>query len=179
MPSNTITIPVKLDAATFKRFSRFDVLRLRRRWVRPALFAAILTAFAVVALVRGRPQAGLIAAVLLTVGLGLPLVYFGMFFSQVNRQAEQHRLTPPRRVYTVRLDFDGVRVTNDQRLEDAQFVRWQDVAAAYRVKGCVYLYVSPARAYLLPDGQADVPDAVLWETLKARLGERYKDESGE
>ena len=84
MTHNEITVPVRLDAKTLKRFSVFDTLRLRRRWVRPVGFALILAAFAVVALLTGKAQAGMIAAVLLVVGLGLPLVYFGTFFSQVN-----------------------------------------------------------------------------------------------
>ena len=38
-----IVIPVSLDEKTFKRFARFDTLRLRKKWVRPAVFAGILT----------------------------------------------------------------------------------------------------------------------------------------
>ena len=48
------TIPVKLDAKTFRRFSFFDTLKLRKRWVRPVIFALILIAFAVVALLSGK-----------------------------------------------------------------------------------------------------------------------------
>lgn len=174
MSAHEIVVPVRLDARTFRRFSRFDMFRLRKRWVRPAVFAAILVGFAAIALLSRRPEAGLIAAVLLAVGLGLPLVYVGTFLSQVNLQAERQKLDPPRRVYTVRLDFDGVRATNDRQKEDAQAVKWADVPAAYRAKGCVYLYVSPARAYLLPDGQASVSDEALWAYLEARLGGKCK-----
>ena len=39
-----ITIPVKLDEKTFRRFARFDMLCLRRRWVNPLVFALILCA---------------------------------------------------------------------------------------------------------------------------------------
>ena len=68
----SIVISVRLDEKTFRRFARFDMLRLRKRWVKPALFALILCAFAFVALISRKPQSGLIAAVLLAVGLGLP-----------------------------------------------------------------------------------------------------------
>ena len=119
-----ITVPVRLDAGTFKRFSRFDMFVLRRRWVRPAAFALILIAFAVVALLSGKAQSGFIASVLLAVGLGLPLVYVGTFLSQVNLQARRLKLDAPRLVYTVTLDFDGVRVVNPLKKEDAQTVRW-------------------------------------------------------
>ena len=172
MTNTKITIPVKLDAKTFKRFGWFDMFVLRRRWVRPLVFALILIAFAVVALVSGRAQAGLIAAVLMAVGLGLPLVWFGSFLSQVNLQADKLKLSTPRLVYTLTLDYDGVRVVNNMRKEDVQAVKWTDVQAAFRRKDCIYLYVSPVRAYLLPSGQADVADADLWDYLKERIGER-------
>ncbi len=167
MNSREITVRVRLDARTFRRFSRFDALRLRRRWMRPTVFALILIAFAVVALLTGKAQAGLIAAVLLVVGLGLPLVYFGTFFAQVNVKAAE--LDPPKAVYTVRLDHEGVRVTNDRRAEESVSLKWSQLAAAYRTKGCVYLYVNPARAFLLPDGQADVPDDALWAYLEKHM----------
>ena len=66
-----ITIPVKLDEKTFKRFARYDMFVLRKRWIKPVVFSLILLAFSAVALWTGKQQAGLIAAVLLTVGLGL------------------------------------------------------------------------------------------------------------
>ena len=159
MAQNEITVPVKLDAKTFKRFSRFDMLRLRKRWVRPVVFALILMAF---------------AAVLLVVGLGLPLVYFGTFFSQVNMQAENQGLDQPRRVYTVRLSWEGVDVTNDRKQGEHVALKWSQLSAAYRVKGCVYLYASPARAYLLPDGQASVSQDALWAFLVDHMGERAR-----
>ena len=174
MTTNEITVPVKLDAKTFKRFSRFDMLRLRKRWVRPVVFALILMAFAAVALLTGKEQAGMIAAVLLVVGLGLPLVYFGTFFSQVNMQAENQGLDQPRRVYTVRLSWEGVDVTNDRKQGEHVALKWSQLPAAYRVKGCVYLYASPARAYLLPDGQSDAPDEAVWACLSKHLGDRAK-----
>ena len=168
--SARITIPVRLDETTFSRFARFDALRLRRGWLRPAGFAAILTAFAVAALCSGRAQAGLAAGVLLAVGLGLPAVYLGTFFAQVRQQAAAQKLRPPRQVYTVTLEAEGVRVESAQSQERLR-KPWAEVQRAFRAKGCVYLYVSPVRAFLLPDGQADVPDAAVWDFLTARLGQ--------
>ena len=171
----TITTRVRLDEKTFKRFSRFDMFRLRKRWRRPVLFALILVAFAAVALLTGKAQAGMIAAVLLVIGLGLPLVYVGSFLSQVNLQARRLKLDAPRLVYTVTLDFDGVRAVNELKKEDVQTVRWADTRAAFRKKDCFYLYVSPVRAYLLPFGQADAPDDAVWACLKAHMGDKCRD----
>ena len=169
-----ITTRVRLDEKTFKRFSRFDMFRLRKRWRRPVFFALLMIAFAVVALLTGKAQAGMIASVLLVVGIGLPLVYFGTFFSQVNVQAAQQQLDPPRRVYTIAMDESGIHVVNNQKEEKQVDVPWKDVQAAFRNKGCTYLYVSAIRAFLLPDGQSDAPDEAVWACLSKHLGDRAK-----
>ena len=174
MKETTIIVPVRLNAKTFRRFCRFDMLRLRRKWIRPAAFAGILVAFAVVALLSRRPESGLIAAVLLAVGLGLPIVYIGSFLSQVNLQVARNGLDKPRAVYTVYLDRKGIRVTNDQKEEPPQEVPWKDIQAAFRDKGCVYLYVNAARAFLLPDGQASASSEALWAFIQERLGAKAR-----
>ena len=166
----SITVPVKLDEKTFRRFARFDMLKLRRRWVKPLVFALILCAFAAVALISRLPQSGMIAAVLLVVGLGLPVVYIGMFLSQVNMQAAQWKLGKGRSVYTVTLSEEGFRVANDRKQENTGLVPWEQAAQAFRRKDCVYLYATPAKAFLLPAGQADAPDEAVWEMIRAGLG---------
>ena len=168
--SQEIVIPVKLDEKTFKRFARFDMFTLRKRWVRPFIFSLLLTAFAIIALLAKREQSGLIAAVLLTVGLGLPIVYFGTFLSQVNMQAVQQRLDPPRPVYLVRLTEQGVEAENQQKKEEPLRLSWQETQRAFRAKGCIYLYVSPVKAFLLPDGQANASDAQVWDYLVRHMG---------
>ena len=166
-----ITVPVKLDEKTFRTFARYDMLRLRRRWVRPAVFALLLCAFAVVALLTRLPQSGMIAAVLLVIGLGLPVVYIGMFLSQVNLQAAQWKLGKGRAVYTVQLSEQGFQVTNDRKQENTGLVPWEQAAQAIRRKGCIYLYATPAKAFLLPNGQADAPDEAVWEMIRRGLGD--------
>lgn len=168
--SQEIVIPVRLDEKTFRRFAWFDMFILRKRWVRPVVFSGVMIAFAAAALFTRREQSGLIAAVLLAVGVGLPVVYFGSFLSQVNMQAMRSRLNPPRRVYTVELREEGIRVVNNQKKEDPLTLPWQDIPQAFRARGCVYLYVTPQKAFLLPSGQASVSDDQVWECLNQRLG---------
>ena len=165
-----IVIPVKLDEKTFRRFARFDTFILRKKWIRPVVFSLILIAFAAVALLAGKEQSGMIAAVLLVVGLGLPLVYAGTFLSQVNMQALRAKLKPARLVYTVTLRETGIRVVNHQKKEDPLETDWASVRKAFRKKGCIYLYVTAAKAFLLPDGQADAPDPEVWDYLTRHLG---------
>ena len=165
-----IMIPVRLDEKTFKRFARFDMFVLRKKWIRPLLFSGILIVFAFAALLIRKEQSGMIAAVLLTVGIGLPVVYIGSFLSQVNMQSLQRKLKPARRVYTVVFRESGILVRNDQREEDPLEMDWASVRKAFRRKGCIYLYVTPVKAFLLPDGQADAPDEEVWHYLTEHLG---------
>ena len=165
-----ITVHTKLDEKTFRRFARFDMFALRKKWVRPAVFSLIMIAFAVIALLARKEQSGMIAAVLLAVGIGLPLVYIGTFLSQVNVQAARAKLKPARPVYTVTLRDEGIRIVNDQKEEEPQEADWQSIQQAFRKKDCVYLYVTAQKAFLLPAKQADAPDKEVWEFIREHLG---------
>ncbi len=164
-----VVIPVMLDAKTFRRFAFFDTFAVKKRGRKPVLFSLILLAFAAAALWLRKEQSGLIAAVLLVIGLGLPILYTGTFISQLNLQAERFKLNKGRKVYTVTLDNDGVTVHNLQREEEDLRLPWSDVWRAYRRKGCIYLYASPAKAFLLPAGQADAPDQEIVQLLRKKL----------
>ena len=108
--------------------------------------------------------------VLLSVGLGLPIVYVGMFLSQVNLQADKWKLGKGRPVYTVTLHSRDFTVVSDQKAGEAVTVDWKDAAQAFRMPGCIYLYASPAKVFLLPDGQADAPDQEVWAMIMTHLG---------
>ena len=166
----TITVPVRLDDATFRRFARFDAFALRKRLRRPAVFCSIFLAFSLVAFLSGREQSALLGGVLLAVGLGIPAVYIGSFLTDIRRQAKKAGLRSRPHVYTVRMDEAGVTVTNAQKKEEPLKLPWSSPAQAFRMKGCVYLYITPARAFLLPDGQADAPDGEVWAFLARHMG---------
>ncbi len=166
-----IVVPVKLDKKTFMRFAVRDMLVIRRRWIRPFVFLLIMVAFASAALLSGKQQSGLIAAVLLAVGICLPLVYIGTFLSRVNLQAERYKLEKPHLVYTVRLNREGVYATNNLKKEEPLFVPWQETYRCYKSKKCLYLYVQPKRAFLLPSGQASVSDQELWDYVQRQMGQ--------
>lgn len=169
-PEKAIVIPVRLDEKSFKRFAFFDMFVLRKKWIRPLVFSLILIAFAFVALLARKEQSGLIAAVLFAVGIGLPIVYVGSFLSQVRLQAVRLKLKPARRVYTVTLRETGIMVENDMKKEDLLEMDWASVYCAFRKKGCIYLYAATAKAFLLPDGQADSSAQEVWEYLIRHLG---------
>ncbi len=168
-----ITIPVTLSKAAFRRFATFDTFRRQRRWRLPVWFMLILLGFSVyLYLQTDKPQSALIATVLLIVGVGLPAVYFSSFYMALQKNVKQHCL--PRRVYTLTLRDGDVTIRSDVNKDEILTLQWTQLFAAYRVRGAVYLYVLPTRAFLLPEGQADVPDDELWGFIRERLNDKCR-----
>ncbi len=168
MSEQHIYIPVRLNAGTFRRFSAFDTLSRQKKWVRPAVFALILGAFSAVCFaLRSRTEDALtLGILLLVIALGLPAAYFLSYFLSVNRQIIAMKLEKPREVYTLSLDSQSVEVNNQK--ERASY-EWSQFHGAWRVKGCIYLYVTPTRAFLLPNRQSNVDDDSLWELITSSL----------
>ena len=108
--SQTISVSTTMGEQGFRDFAVFDAFHHRKAWLRPAVFAAIMLAFAAVCLSQlgKRPGAGLLAAVLAIVGIGLPVSYFYSFFRSVSRQIKQMHL--PRAFYRVELADTGIAV---------------------------------------------------------------------
>ncbi len=162
---NGLRIAANIDRKTFFRFALYDSFVRRRGLINPLLFTLILSGFAAVCFfwLSDREDAVLLGSVLLCVGLVLPLVWFGMFFASVSRQASRYGLSPDRAQYFVTLSPDRIHVEKGK--ETADFT-WSGTHMARRIKGCIYLYVSPARAFLIPDC-ADSADA--WALIVSQL----------
>ena len=111
-----------------------------------------------------------LAGILVGVGIAIPLMFFGLYFLQVKAQVAERKLKDRPGVYTIHLREDGVSIVNDQHAEDPIDLPWPSLAAAYRVPGCIYLYVNSEHAFLLPDGQANVSQDAVWECLNNNLG---------
>lgn len=173
MNMTTITIPVRLDTGTFRRFAVFDTLKRQKRWKSPAVFSGILLVSAVIcfAMNSRADQAMLIGSVLMIIAVGLPAVYFGMFFRSLDAQAKANKLNAARLVYTVKLtgEEDGILVTSAKGECNTAAFSWKTVFAVYRDADCIYLYVSDHQAFLIPDEQADVSPDELWEFLGAHV----------
>ncbi len=78
-----LTVMVHIDGRLFRNFALFDTFRRQRKWVSPALFAAIMIGFSCVCFaLRGQAeQAVLLGGTLLAVGLLLPAAYLPQLFS--------------------------------------------------------------------------------------------------
>ncbi len=159
-----------LTERIFRRFTIFDTVLRKKIWRGPALFALVLTICAGACFYMHRVRgAAMLGGVLLAVGLGVPLVYFGTFFHSVSRQVQELGLKRPRPVYSLELTDQplGILVSNEQ--ETARY-RWDSVYHAYRDADATYLYITPERALILPHSCVENQDAAaLWALLIACL----------
>lgn len=109
--------------------------------------------------------AGLLAAVLAIVGIGLPVSYFYSFFRSVSRQIKQMHL--PRAFYRVELADTGIAVWmygQQDKPEPTSRHAWDSFYCAYRTDNAVYLYIEKEKAYLLNDRME-----VVWKFLAGIL----------
>ena len=165
MKKETILVPAKINETVFRRFAFFNTFYHQKHWQRPLLFALLMSVFSIPCfLFHGRRQgAVLLGAVLLVVGLGLPLAYLLSFYLSLRRQMKRMDLRGERIVYTLRLEPGGVHVTAGTETADYP---WESIYMAYRVSDCDYLYVSAERAYLLPRGASSEK---VWQLLQSAL----------
>lgn len=170
MKKSVITVPVRMDYRTLRKFSLFDTFLLKKHWIRPTVFGAVFLIFAIICFAAtGKEQNWLLGTIMLLIALGMPAVYVGMFLSQVKAQAKRLRLDPPRRVYTLTFSAGGVHITNDMKADEQADLEWKKIPAAFRRKDAIYLYAAPTRAFILPDGQADATQDELWAMMEKHL----------
>ena len=171
MKKEPLTISVKLDERTFRRFGVFDTLIRRQHLLRPLAFAAVFLFAGLLVALSGNNGARLLAVVLYLAGIGLPLNYIRTFLSQLNRQAELQKLGDGRYVYTVVLSAEEIRFRSEGK-EETQSLPYRRAHAAYRKKDCIYLYVTPERAFLLPAASEGPSQEEIWALLQKKMGDR-------
>lgn len=166
-----IDVPVHLDPKTFRRYCAFDAFRRRRRWFAPLMIGMVLVTASLAGLLNLVPMGGGGAGVLMGLGIAVPLAAFGLYAIQVEAQIASQRLGDSPLVYALRMTPDCVRVSKEPDGGDAVDLGWDSLCAAFRRPGAIYLYATPERAFILPEGQASAPDEALWEYIRKYLGE--------
>lgn len=166
-----IEIHVRLDATAFRRYCAFDTFRRQRRWFPPVMINMLLITLALAGLLNLIPMGESAAGVLMGLGIAVPLVVFGLYAIQIEAQIASQKLKEAPEVYALRFTDDGVRVTNGQKEEAPVELGWGQLWAAFRRRDGVYLYATPARAFILPNGQANVADDAVWKCLVKNMGE--------
>lgn len=171
---------VMLDEKVFRDFTIFDILKRRKYWKSPVIFASIMTFSAVVCFLMHKVDgAVLLGTVLAVIGLGMPAIYFATFFRSLGRQVRLQKLDPPRNVYDIELSekADGITVSNGK--EKASY-KWKDAWRAYRDRRAIYLFITYERGFILPYSSMgeEGPDA-WWSFISGRMGaERSIDLAG-
>ena len=168
MPDNNpITVRVNLTPKQFRRFACFDAFIRLKRWIQPLLFLCLMAGFSALCFfpLRDKPQSSLLGGVLLAIGLFLPIAYFGRFFTSLRSLSKKQKL--PRPVYELTLGNkeDGLSVQSLTNQDEHLKLEWEKLFAAYRREGCVYLYILPNKAFILPDGQSDASDEAVWQRI--------------
>lgn len=164
-----MTIEVNLTEEVFRKFTMFDILRHRKMWRSPAIFAAILGTAAIVCFIMHHVHGAVfLGSVLLLVGLGMPLVYFVTFFSSLGKQITALGLHRPKHVYTLCLTekANGIGVSNDREQAD---YKWKDVYHVFRDDIATYLYMTPARAFILPHTCIEEGPDELWKLINKKV----------
>ena len=169
-----MTIPVILTEETFRRFTMFDLFRRRKVWRDPAIWAAILCTSAAVCFIMGHVRgAKLLGGVLLLVGLGLPMSYFATFASSMKQQILAQGLKRPKHVYTLVLSekAKGIAVSNET--EHAEY-EWKKVHHVYRDLLATYIFITPARGFILPHTCIEEGEEALWDLLRKKIPEERR-----
>lgn len=163
-------IEVILTEELFRRFTMFDILKRRKMWRSPTIFASILSVCAVICfLMHHVDGAVFLGCTLLIVGLGMPLVYFLTFFSSLKKQIVDSGLKRPQHVYTLELTeaAKGIRVSNEKEQADYP---WKAVFHVYRDTLGTYLFMTADRAFILPvTCMENGDDEPLWQLIGKKV----------
>ncbi len=154
----------------FRDFTVFDILRRRKMWKSPAIFALLMSVSALICfLFHSIDGSIMLGTVLLAVGLGVPAVYFTTFFSSLRKQTRNQKLNPPKHAYTIVFaDEDaGINASNQK---EKTVLKWKDIHHAYRAKDAVYLYYSEYKAFIIPSSSLkDSSIDELWTLFGKRI----------
>ena len=163
MAQNELVIQSKIDAEAFSEFAWFDMLRRRKLWRRPALFAALFAAFAVIAFSRiGTTDGAALLGREIWLGVHAVLVYFANFAFSVRKRARQ--LNANEIAYTLTLSPEGVAVKKSAQTAE---YRWDAIYHAYRLERSISLYVDAGHAFLLTGKHTET----AWDTIAQYLPE--------
>lgn len=139
-----IQVHTQIDRKVFTDFSNFNAFRLHYRGLGLAGFPVLMIALAILNYATGSK---LFFWLFSLTGILLPLFYLLFYRVSLSKQIIANHLEQPRHAYSVQLDKTGVTVQNDA---EHVVYRWDQVYRVYLREHYVYLYITKARAFLLP-----------------------------
>ena len=152
-----IVVRTTVNAQVFREFSHFNAFQMNYRGLMLLVFPVFLLLLAFIHLNTG---SRLFFYLYCGAGLLLPLAYLIFYRVSLNRQIRLHRLETPRVAYTVTLGEKEVKVTSDTEKTTFQ---WHQVYRVFHLEQVSYLYLTKARAFILPHGdlQQGTPEALV------------------
>lgn len=164
MESQEITVRSHLDSRVFSDFSNFNAFRLHNRWLSLIFFPVLMIALA---LVHRATNNETFFWIFLILGILLPVGYLLFYSVSLRQQIRANGLDTPRHAYTVTVSYAGVQVEN--ATEKASY-RWDQIYRVYALGNATYIYITRARAFLLPN--ADLPEGCTQTDLLALVRRR-------
>ena len=161
MDKQEITIRSHLDSHVFSDFSNFNAFQLHNRWLSLAAFPELMLALS---LVHYFTDNLFFFKLFLVLGFILPIGYLFFYFVSLRRQIQVNQLTTPRLAYTVTLSYSGIHVATET--EQITY-RWDQIYRVYVRNNATYVYITRARAFLLPN--SDLPSGTSQNALVALI----------
>ena len=169
--NSEIRIHVHLNSKQYRRFCAFDIFKRQRRWFVPVLTSMIVFTLAGAYTLLSKNQSGTVAGLLVGLGLAVPMFSFGMYLIQIEAQIAQLRLRQNPEIYWLHFREENVLAGSPGQSKPSAEIPWDQFWAAYRRKDASYLFFNQARAFILPDGQAEnnVSGEQLFDYLRAHM----------
>lgn len=173
---NVLIIHSAITANQFLRFSYYNELIRKRRYLGLAAFAVLLILFGWCNLITG---SHFLFWLFVGTGLAVPGIYLAQFHKSIRAQANALKLNEaPKEAYTVGISKRGICIDRDSRHLSFD---WDALDSAHRFSRCTYLYYTPQRAVILPDscildgktGTSASPET-LWSLLQEQIPEKIK-----
>lgn len=143
---NVLVVRSAITAEQFRRFSYFNGLILKRRYLGLIAFAVLLAVFGWCNLITGSK---FLFWLFVGTGLLVPGIYLMQFRKSIRAQIKRLNLNEsPCEAYTVGLNQKGIYI---ERSGEHLSFDWETLHSAHRVGSCTYLYYAPQRALILPD----------------------------
>lgn len=162
------TFPIHMQAETFRKFAWFNTMKLRKAWRNPFIFFLIFVISSILCFLQ-YPSDGaiMLGILLLIIGIGLPVLYLINFNRSISQEIKKHKLNHNPLVYTLTFTEEELQVlAGDQRAN----YPWEILYRAYQKSDAIYLYVTPARGFILPYYASKISPENVWNALVKYMG---------
>lgn len=161
-------IPVYMSTGSFKAFSWFHLLHMRKAWRNPLVFFLIFFISSILCYIQ-YPSDGaiMLGTLLLAIAIILPFLYFFKYARSLKKQATLYKLDSKPLMYTIFINEDHIHVESGDELADYPY---DIIFKVFRHKQNVYVYITPARAFILPLEEGKYTADEVIQMLRQKLG---------